>query len=312
MGQLNILPKKSWHVYNLENRERVLKDEKAHEQEIEKKKIEKIESEREYRLNLLRARAAAALPPSTQLPPDSNLSPKISSALASDLTSNEPSNKPTNVPIYEKNIIRDPTKELNSSRKFNSPIPNKLNEKPQVSTINKHINFWQEFEDNSKPIHNQNSQYKIDKQTEINNSRLIPHVKLGGNYPSSFPWSRKQNPPPTTINSFPHSSNHSSSFKISSSLADPLDAIKLHRQTVKLLANAHNHQNNSDINSSLKDYASSSHHSSNTRGFFNSLPSNPLTLPLHTSKPSKSSKRRHIDPKSSSKCTSSDDDSDTI
>ncbi|OMJ10776.1 hypothetical protein AYI69_g10103, partial [Smittium culicis] len=80
MGQLNILPKK--------------------------------------RLNLLRERAAAALPTSSKLPPDPNLSPKITSSFASDITTfaptKEPTNNPINDPIYEKHAIRATSKELNS------------------------------------------------------------------------------------------------------------------------------------------------------------------------------------------------------
>eukprot|EP00208_Stichococcus_sp_RCC1054_P003459 CAMPEP_0206145392 /NCGR_PEP_ID=MMETSP1473-20131121/27192_1 /ASSEMBLY_ACC=CAM_ASM_001109 /TAXON_ID=1461547 /ORGANISM="Stichococcus sp, Strain RCC1054" /LENGTH=58 /DNA_ID=CAMNT_0053541579 /DNA_START=89 /DNA_END=262 /DNA_ORIENTATION=- len=54
-GGLNILPQKRWHVYNQDNREKVLRDELAFE-EVQKAKRAKFQkAESEYRHALLLA-----------------------------------------------------------------------------------------------------------------------------------------------------------------------------------------------------------------------------------------------------------------
>ncbi|KAL1918422.1 uncharacterized protein VTP21DRAFT_3082 [Calcarisporiella thermophila] len=54
---MNILPHKSWHVYNVKNREKVRKDEEEAAEEERKKAERVLIAEREARLNLLRERA---------------------------------------------------------------------------------------------------------------------------------------------------------------------------------------------------------------------------------------------------------------
>ncbi|PVU92894.1 hypothetical protein BB561_003562 [Smittium simulii] len=58
MGQLNLLPKKSWHVYNLENQERVLKDEKAHKEQLDKDLARQKNYQKSDRLRILRENAS--------------------------------------------------------------------------------------------------------------------------------------------------------------------------------------------------------------------------------------------------------------
>ncbi|KXN73815.1 hypothetical protein CONCODRAFT_77191 [Conidiobolus coronatus NRRL 28638] len=54
---MNILPHKSWHVYNKENQAKVAEDEAKHEAELEEKKQAQIDNDRLYRLQLLRNKA---------------------------------------------------------------------------------------------------------------------------------------------------------------------------------------------------------------------------------------------------------------
>ncbi|RHZ44983.1 hypothetical protein Glove_701g17 [Diversispora epigaea] len=58
---MNILPHKSYHVYNLKNKERVRKDEEKAQQEEAAKNERKEIAERERRLKLLREKASAKL-----------------------------------------------------------------------------------------------------------------------------------------------------------------------------------------------------------------------------------------------------------
>ncbi|KAI8817953.1 uncharacterized protein EV422DRAFT_199719 [Fimicolochytrium jonesii] len=57
MPKLNILPHKSWHVYNAENRERVRRDEETARAEEAKKREPALQAESEARLGLLRRQA---------------------------------------------------------------------------------------------------------------------------------------------------------------------------------------------------------------------------------------------------------------
>ncbi|KAJ1674547.1 SURP and G-patch domain-containing protein 1 [Spiromyces aspiralis] len=57
MGQLNILHHKSWHVYNRENRAKVKTDEEQAQRKHEHAEQQRIQAEREYRLEILRKRA---------------------------------------------------------------------------------------------------------------------------------------------------------------------------------------------------------------------------------------------------------------
>ena len=57
MPKLNILPKKSWHVYSTANRERVRRDEEKARIEEEKRDEKAKKRERDFRLETLRNRA---------------------------------------------------------------------------------------------------------------------------------------------------------------------------------------------------------------------------------------------------------------
>ena len=54
-GGLNILPQKSWNVYNVKNRARVRRDEEKFEEERKQARQEQVAIEQESRLNYLRS-----------------------------------------------------------------------------------------------------------------------------------------------------------------------------------------------------------------------------------------------------------------
>ncbi|GAB5035816.1 Hypothetical protein NocV09_03000280 [Nannochloropsis oceanica] len=55
-GRLIILPKKSWHVWNQDNREKVLRDERLHREEQDERAEQQRTVDREHRLDVLRRR----------------------------------------------------------------------------------------------------------------------------------------------------------------------------------------------------------------------------------------------------------------
>jgi len=59
-GGLNILPQKSWNVYNWDNREKVRKDELAHAFDEEQRREQRLQHEREFRRQVLLRRARRA------------------------------------------------------------------------------------------------------------------------------------------------------------------------------------------------------------------------------------------------------------
>ncbi|KAF9171368.1 Leukocyte receptor cluster member 1 [Mortierella sp. AD010] len=56
---MNILPHKSWHVYNQKNRERVQRDEAQAKEQEQQANDRAVKAEREYRLSELRRKAKA-------------------------------------------------------------------------------------------------------------------------------------------------------------------------------------------------------------------------------------------------------------
>ena len=56
-GGLNILPQKSWNVYNWDNREKVRKDELEHAFTQEQEREQRLQNEREFRRQVLLKRA---------------------------------------------------------------------------------------------------------------------------------------------------------------------------------------------------------------------------------------------------------------
>ncbi|PVU87538.1 hypothetical protein BB559_005995 [Furculomyces boomerangus] len=116
----------------------------------------------------------------------------------------------------------------------------------------------------------ENDEYLKEKSNQINNSRVVPHVKLGGNYSSqnSF-WSRK---PIHTQD------NPVEKPKTSFLFEDPLAAIKLHRESVKLKRAVRDNENSKSttkeqevLELGYKKLDARTTFDSNGRGFFGSI-----------------------------------------
>lgn len=69
-GGLNILPQKSWNVYNYDNREKVRRDEEAAAREEQLKQEDARRRDAEFRIEILRQAKRKNLPPSFESGPD--------------------------------------------------------------------------------------------------------------------------------------------------------------------------------------------------------------------------------------------------
>ncbi|CAG8433047.1 6332_t:CDS:2 [Ambispora gerdemannii] len=152
---MNILPHKSYHVYNIKNREKVRKDEEKARQDSEAKAERALLAEREHRLNLLRQRAKQR-----------NEGVITSETTITAIDNNNPLESST-----EKLLVASSSAETSLSSIVKNAIQKQVEETAIVSKSNDntegHINFWAELEENSlKQKVLTNPEYEAEKKAK--------------------------------------------------------------------------------------------------------------------------------------------------